>query len=267
MNIKPQTSGSITIAVQSPVTLDPTKSSLIVSPRNISYGYGNNVTVNITVKDTNGNPVGGATVATLTVFAQTQGTLYLATPNVTTNSSGQAQITIPVDQFPANKVPVNATVRAIITYQTSSMYIDNILAITGKMTTIQLATDKQTYIYGDTIQLTITPKDAFGNTGAYVPIYIRIKRSDGTVVKDFGKVLSSPSYPQTTSISVDQNNFPQAGSYTIEVADNASYSPTAIPLQVDFNSIFNAMLAILVISILINLMVKVSRRVRGAGIA
>ncbi|MEM4340828.1 MAG: hypothetical protein QW319_04725, partial [Candidatus Nitrosocaldus sp.] len=142
------------------------------------------------------------------------------------------------------------------------LYLNLYLSYKGDRSAVRTAsvsTDKTAYSYGEVISLAVSIKDHNGQGVPDLPIYVRILQGIGTnttVIKDLGNVARTDANGISTfTIAVNAENFPSAGQYTIEVADNANYSAAAIlTQQIDVNAIMMLMMiSVMLISAVFNM--------------
>ncbi|MEM2697946.1 MAG: hypothetical protein QXF17_01355 [Ignisphaera sp.] len=255
----PQTRGSTTITIAQQATVDPTKSTITFTPSTVSWGYGKYVVVRGTIRDSNNNPLPNISVLYVRLYTQNGSTvIYNDSTAKTTTSTGEVQYTISVDSINSSYVPQNAIVELGVQSGSTVVRIraSSNLGITGKATTVTVSTDKTTYNYGENITLSFALKDSAGNTVVDAPVYVRIVQGT-TVVKDFGQVFSAHRNGSSTTIAVNTTNFPSAGSYTIEVADNSTYSAAAVVQQIDLSAIITPVLIIAILTLFLGKIQKV----------
>ena len=255
--------GSATIQIAQPQVVSTTNSTVTFTPSTVSWGYGDQLVIRATIRDGNNNPLPNIRVQQLIIYNASNVAVYSDTTQKTTNSSGEVQYTVNVDNIASGYVPLSGGIIEIgvLDGSTQVRIRRSGLTVTGKAVSVTVTPDRTqqpTYNYGETIRITFDMKDRAGNTvvGAYP--YVRI-RKDTTVIKDFGRLPNRLRGDNTYQITVNTTNFPQAGSYTIEVADNTNYSATAVPVQLDLNSLLLPMLSLVFI---IGIMSTMTRSIR-----
>jgi len=227
------TLGSTTITIAPQQTTSPTNSSLTVSPAERAFGYNQTTTITFTARDTNNNPIPNRQYILL-IFDPNGSAVYSASQ--TTNSSGQFTLTVNVQNF-TNKVHGQYTVAV---REGTTTILTKPLLMSLPAASITITPDKSTYTRGVDTQITLTLalKTSQGQSCRSIPIYFRIRTPSGTIITPTNASIAQGTVRNdgmSLTIPIDSTNFPSDGSYTIEVADNSSFSsaitPAGLPAQ------------------------------------
>ena len=231
--INTKTLGGTTITIQPAQTTSPSYSSLTVSPSVAAFGYNQSVTITFTARDTNNRPIVGRTYIIIISTTPEPNLNAVYTTYGATDSNGTITAIVGVQAFTI-KEPGQHTV---VVREGATTIKSTVLLMSYPAAQINVTSSKSTYMRGtdNTVTLTAAGRTSSGSAARSWPIYYRIKRPNGQYITPQGStpaqgsLVTSSTGEATISIPLNTTNFPDDGNYTIEVADNSSFSATVTP--------------------------------------
>ncbi|HKA57577.1 MAG TPA: invasin domain 3-containing protein [Gemmatimonadales bacterium] len=208
------------VTVTAPVTISPSLSSIGAAPTPITAGAGS-ATITVTVRNTNGDPVSGATV----VLASNGTQNTLTQPAATTDVNGVATGTLSSNK--AELKTISATAEGVAITQTAQVTV-TAGPLSGATSTVSAA---PTSIAPGTETSTIfvTAKDGFGNPVSGATVVLSATGSGNTLTQPSATTNSVGVTSGSLSSTVEGSKTVSATANGVAITQTASVTVTAPP--------------------------------------